>query len=59
MDKSADQLLAQYFEKLPEALLKFQFIEESLRMYIAYCYQIISLRIPKEIAFKYGYNDLQ
>jgi hypothetical protein len=59
MDKSADQLLGQYFEKLPEALLKFQFIEESLRIYIAYCYQIISLRIPKEITFKYGYNDLQ
>jgi len=59
MNSSADNLLGQYFQKLPEALLKFQFIEELLRMYIVYCYQIISLRIPKQIPFKYKYKDLQ
>jgi hypothetical protein len=59
MDASASHLLGQYFEKLPEALLKFQFIEEVLRMYIAYCYQIICLRVSKQIPFKYEYNDLQ
>ncbi len=59
MNKSADKLLSQYFLKLPDALLNFQFIEESLRMYIAYCYEIISVRVSKQIPFKYRYKDLE
>jgi hypothetical protein len=59
MDQSPENLLGQYFQKLPEALLKFQFIEELLRMYISHCYQIIFVRTSQQIPFKYEYKDLQ
>ena len=46
-------------KKLQGILVTFQFIEELLRMYIAYCYKIISLKVSKFIEFKYSYKDLQ
>ena len=58
-ESTAKLLLDKYFDKLPGALLNFQFIEESLRMYIAYCYEIISKRVSELIPFKYRYQDLK
>lgn len=59
MTEQISDILRQYFQKLPEALLNFQFIEESQRLYIAYCYEIIALGVSQHIPFKYSYKDLK
>ena len=59
MEQSPDKLMELYLQKAPGVLFTFQFIEEFLRMYIAYCYQIINFKVSKHIPFKYNYKDLQ
>jgi len=59
MTEQANNTIEEYFNKLPDALLNFQFIEEFLRMYISYSYEIISLSVSPYIPFKYSYKDLE
>lgn len=59
MEQSSNNLVKLYMQKIPGVLLKFQFIEELLRMYISYCYQIIHIKVFKLIPFGYNYKDLQ
>jgi len=59
MTEQENKTIEQYLQKLPDALLNFQFIEEFLKMYIAYCYEIITLRVSSHIPFKYRYKDLK
>lgn len=52
-------LLAEYWTKLQNALLNFQFMEESIRMYLASAYRIVSKKLDNQIQFGFTYKDVQ
>ncbi len=52
-------LLAEYWTKLQNALLNFQFMEESIRMYLASAYRIVSKKLDNQIPFEFTYKDVQ
>ncbi|MBU2895808.1 hypothetical protein [Vibrio hepatarius] len=50
---------AAYHNTLSSVLIDFQFIEESLKMNIASCYEIVLSSLDGLIPFKFDYNDLK
>ncbi len=52
-------LLAEYWSKLQSALLSFQFMEESIRMYLTSAYRIVSKKLDNQIPFEFTYKDVQ
>ncbi|MBA7490420.1 hypothetical protein ES702_00958 [subsurface metagenome] len=52
-------LLTEYWNTLQNALLNFQFMEESIRMYLAYAYWIVSKKLDKQIPFRFTYIDVK
>jgi hypothetical protein len=52
-------LLEEYKEIIRDILIDFQFIEESLRMYLCYCYGYIAKRLSDTIPFRFNYKDVE
>ena len=48
-----------YHDTLSSVLIDFQFIEESLKMNIASCYEIVLSSLDGLIPFKFDYKDLE
>jgi hypothetical protein len=59
MTKSADTLLAEYFDYHQKAMLRMQFIEELIRMYLSRHFEIIRRKTRGIVIFKYNYSDVQ
>jgi hypothetical protein len=49
----------EYFDLVSQSLMEFQFIEEAFRMYISYCYNIITNKVTGHIPFNFTYKDLE
>jgi len=52
-------LLDEYFKKVQIALLNFQFIEESIKMYITFSYWIVIKKLEKQLPYNFSYNDVK
>ena len=48
-----------YSNKLQNALLQFQFIEELIKIYLSLVYWIISKKLERQIPFKFSRKDLE
>jgi hypothetical protein len=59
MSNDLDSLSSEYNSKLQSAMVTFQFIEESLRMYIDLSFWIIIKKIDNIIPFNFSYKDVQ
>jgi hypothetical protein len=58
-DDSVEYLRSVYFEEERQILLRFQFIEEGIKMYLGLCCWIIENRLNKIIPFEYSYKDFR
>lgn len=52
-------LLKEYWDKLGNALFLFQFIEETLRMYLTMVYEIVKRKLGNQIPFKFSYRSVE
>ncbi|MGD9161329.1 MAG: hypothetical protein PVG39_23145 [Desulfobacteraceae bacterium] len=51
--------LEQYILINNDILIGFQYVEESIRLYLSEVYKYISAQISDVLPFSYGYNDLE
>jgi len=51
--------LTEYWAKLQNALLNFQFMEESIRMYLGSAYYIVLRKLDSQIPFEFTYKDVK
>jgi hypothetical protein len=51
--------LFSYTAMIGDILIDFQFVEESLRMFISNSYQYIAKQLSKKIPFEYDYRDVE
>jgi len=49
----------EYWNKLGNALTNFQFIEESIRMYLHFSYRIVSRKLENRTPFNFSYKDVR
>lgn len=59
MAEIADVAYKQYSVAVQSVLVDYQFLEEGLRMYAAYAYELIRTRLGEELPFKYSYVDTE
>ena len=48
-----------YFQIVQQLLIDFQFIEESLKMYLSHCFRIIRSNLDSRVRYKFGRRDVQ
>jgi hypothetical protein len=53
------KILEQYIIITNDILIGFQYIEESLRLYLSEVYRYISIQISDVLPFRYGYDDIK
>ncbi len=49
----------EYLREVQVASWRFQYLEQVLKLYLADCYRVITLRLEGGISFKFSYQDVQ